>query len=1138
MTDRGVFDLLRRRRFLPLFVAQFLGAANDNLFKSAMAILIIYRIGDVGFARADVLTNIGTGLFMLPYFLFSVTAGEMADHFEKSHLMKLVKFAEIVIVALGGLGLYLGNVPILLGALFLLGAQATFFGPLKYSVLPEYLNKNELIGGNGLIEGGTFLAILIGTIVAGLLILTGHGITAVTALMLALAAGGFVAALCLPMAHAGDRAVRLRANLLAGTLDVLGTIRKRRDVFLSVLGISWFWAMGATFLTQFPAYAKDTLGADEHVVTLMLAMFSIGIGVGSVLCARLLKGEISARHVPFAALGMAAFSLDLFLASRNLYPAGALAGMMEFIAKPVAWRILFDLLMIAGFGGLYTVPLYAILQSRTEESERARAVAANNIMNAFFMVAAAIAAAIMIRAGFGTIHIFLTLGVLNAVVAFYICGLLPDEVLRGVVTSALRFAYRVEVRGLENLRSAGERVVVVANHVSFLDALLVAAFIPDRPVFAINTFMARKWWVRPFLGLVEAFPLDPTNPMSVRSLTRRVREGRVCVIFPEGRLTRTGALMKIYEGPGMVADRSDAAVVPLRIDGAQYTPFSKMKGKVRLRWFPKITMTILPPRRFDVPKTLVGRKRRQRAGVALYDVMSTMVFETGNRERTLFQAFLDARHIHGGEAAVVEDIERKPISYDRLTGLSLGLGRYLARQTKTGEFVGVMLPNTVATVTTFLALHAYGRVPALINYTTGASNVAAGCKAACVTKIVTSQRFVEQARLTGLVESLERDAEILWLEDIKGKISFLDKLHAMLRRPFAAAFHRRRRISPHSPAIVLFTSGSEGTPKGVALSHANILANCLQLGARIDFNAADTVFNALPLFHSFGLTGGLLLPIVSGVKTFLYPSPLHYRIVPEHVYDTNATIFFGTNTFLAGYARQANAYDFDSVRYIVAGAEKVEEKTRQVFAEKFGLRILEGYGITETAPVIACNTPMHYRAGTVGRFLPGVESRLEPIAGVTEGSQLFVKGPNVMLGYLRAERPGVLEPAPEGWHDTGDIVSIDEDGYIRIVGRAKRFAKIAGEMVSLARVEAETAALWPENQHAVIAIPDERKGEQLILVTSAPQATRDELLAAFRSRGLAELLVPRKIIAVQRLPLLGSGKVDYPAVMKMALGGS
>jgi acyl-[acyl-carrier-protein]-phospholipid O-acyltransferase/long-chain-fatty-acid--[acyl-carrier-protein] ligase len=321
----------------------------------------------------------------------------------------------------------------------------------------------------------------------------------------------------------------------------------------------------------------------------------------------------------------------------------------------------------------------------------------------------------------------------------------------------------------------------------------------------------------------------------------------------------------------------------------------------------------------------------------------------------------------------------------------------------------------------------------------------------------------------------------------------------------------------------------------VVLSHANILANCLQLAARIDFNAADTVFNALPLFHSFGLTGGLVLPLLSGVQTFLYPSPLHYRIVPELVYDTNATILFGTNTFLLGYARQANPYDFYSVRYVFAGAERVEEKTRSLFAEKFGLRILEGYGVTEMAPVIATNTPMHYRAGTVGRLLPSIEHRLDAVPGVTEGGRLFLRGPNVMLGYLRSERPGMIEPPADGWHDTGDIVAIDSDGFLRIAGRAKRFAKVAGEMVSLAQIEVETAALWPDHQHAAIAIPDERKGEQVILLTTAPDAVRDDLLGFFKSRGLAELLVPRRVVSCTRLPLLGTGKIDYVAVKDVAL---
>ncbi len=1131
----NTFELLGRRRFLPLFIAQFLGAANDNLFKNAIALLTIYVIGDTALGSAQFLTAIGPALFMLPFFLFSATAGELADRFEKSSLMKIVKSAEIAIAGLGGLGLYLKSVPVMLFAFFLLGMHSTFFGPLKYSVLPEYLAKNELIGGNALIEGGTFLAVLIGTIIAGVLILLPNGVPYVICLMLTCAASGFGASLFLPKAHPGNKTVAVRANPAAATLEILRAIAQPRDVYLSVLGISWLWAMGATFVTEFPAFAKDVLGADEHVVTLMLAMFSIGIGAGSLLCSRLLKGEISARYVPFAALGMALFSIDIFLASRQAHPPGALRDIGAFLADPGSWRILADLLLIAGCGGIYTVPLYAILQSRVPDSERARAIAGNNVVNAIFIVAASAVSAGLLVSGFTVSQIFLIIGIMNLGVAIYICGLLPRDVVRGVAAACLRLAYRVEVKGLENLKQAGGRTVIVANHISFLDAVLLAAFLPGDPFFAIDTYMARRWWVRPFLGLLEAFPLDPANPMSVRSLARKLREGGACVIFPEGRITRTGALMKVYEGPGLIANLADAAVVPVRIDGAQYTPFSRLKGKVRLRWFPKIALTVLPARRFAVPPSLVGRKRRQRVATALYDVLSTMLFETAHFERTLFDAFLDSRHIHGRDAAIIEDAERKPLGYGRLTTASLALGRALARRTRPGEYVGVLLPNAAATVVAFFALQAFGRIPAMLNFTTGAEGMIAACRSASVHTIVTSRRFIERARLEKTLEILAPHAEMLFLEDVKASLSLGDRFYGLAVAPFAARVYRRRGIAPSAPAVVLFTSGSEGTPKGVALSHANLLANCAQLAARIDFNAADTVFNALPLFHSFGLTAGLILPMLSGVKTFLYPSPLHYRIIPELAYEINATIFFGTNTFLAGYGRLAHPYDFSSVRYVFAGAEKVDDSTRDLFAEKFGLRILEGYGVTETAPVIACNTPMHFCAGTVGRFLPGIEWRLELVPGVAEGGRLLVRGPNVMLGYLRTERPGVIEPAPDGWHDTGDIVRVDEDGFVRIVGRVKRFAKIGGEMVSLARVEAEVAAVWPDRQHAVVALPDPRKGEQLIVVTTAPDATLDALLAHFRNRGLAELLVPKVILQVDRLPVLGSGKTDYPAVAKLAL---
>ena len=323
--------------------------------------------------------------------------------------------------------------------------------------------------------------------------------------------------------------------------------------------------------------------------------------------------------------------------------------------------------------------------------------------------------------------------------------------------------------------------------------------------------------------------------------------------------------------------------------------------------------------------------------------------------------------------------------------------------------------------------------------------------------------------------------------------------------------------APDDPAAILFTSGSEGVPKGVVLSHRNILANAAQGAARIDFGRTDKVFNVLPLFHSFGFTVGLVLPLVFGVGIYLYPSPLHYRLVPELVYGSNATILFGTDTFLAGYARTANAYDFRSLRYVLAGAEPVKESTRRVYMEKFGLRILEGYGVTEAAPALAINTPMFHKPGTVGRLLPGIEARLEPVPGLEGGQRLYVRGPNIMLGYLRADRPGVIEPPDGGWHDTGDIVAIDERNFVAIKGRSKRFAKIGGEMVSLAAVEALAAELWPDHVSAVTAIPDPRKGERLVLVTDSAEATRAAFQAHGKARGATELMIPAEVIHRRRV---------------------
>ena len=699
----------------------------------------------------------------------------------------------------------------------------------------------------------------------------------------------------------------------------------------------------------------------------------------------------------------------------------------------------------------------------------------------------------------------------------------------------LKVVYRTEVKGLENFEKAGKRVIIVANHLSFLDAMLIAVCLPEKLMFAVNSHVAERWYFKPFLTLVKAFPLDPTNPMATKAIINEIRKDQKCVIFPEGRITVTGSLMKVYEGPGMIADKAKAKILPIRIDGAQYTPFSRLKGKVRIRWFPKISLTLLEPRTFDIAEDIKGRHRRHLAGVKLYDLMSEMLFDSSGFEKTLFQSLIDQSAIHGRKHFIAEDANRKPIRYGQLITKSFVFGNKIAKETKPGEYVGVMLPNMVSSIAVFFALQAKGRVPAMLNFSTGKKSLISACKTAEISTVLTSREFIEAGNLADLVEAVKNQGvHVVYLEEIAESISVIDKLRGLISSYFPRFFCRLAKDQqPDDAAVILFTSGSEGTPKGVVLSHANIQANRYQLASRVDFGPTDIVFNALPIFHSFGLTGGTLLPLLSGIRTFFYPSPLHYRIVPELIYDTNASIMFGTDTFLSGYARFASPYDFYSIRYVFAGAEKLKEETRRLWSEKYGVRIFEGYGATETSPALSINTPMHNKPGTVGRMLPGIHYTLEDVPGIEDGGKLIVSGPNVMKAYLFSDDPGKLFPPENQRYDTGDIVSIDEEGFITIKGRAKRFAKIAGEMVSLTAVETYLCDLWPERNHAVANIPDPKKGEALILVTDNPDAKREEISVYAREHGIGELSVPKKIKIVDNVPLLGTGKTDYVSVQKM-----
>lgn len=708
--------------------------------------------------------------------------------------------------------------------------------------------------------------------------------------------------------------------------------------------------------------------------------------------------------------------------------------------------------------------------------------------------------------------------------------------LKKTLRSILKLLYRVEVIGLENYYLAGKRVLIVANHCSFLDPPLLSVFLPDDINFAINTHISQKWWIKPFLSLSKVFPIDPTHPMSLKNLIHHLQQDSKTVIFPEGRITLTGSLMKIYDGTGMVAEKSGAMILPIHISGTQYTPLSKLQGLMRLRWFPKITLHILPPTHIEARKELSGKNRRKYSGHVLADLMVDMQFMASKTQQTLFASLLDARDVHGGNHEVAEDLERIPLSYNALITRSLIIGNALKIMTETNENIGLLLPNSSKTLCVLLGLSIHQRVPAMLNYSTGSAGMIAACQIANVKTVLSSRRFIDLAHLENETDLLKEHVNIIYLEELAQQITTSDKLRGAWQSKTARSWYKNN-ADANAPAVILFTSGSEGTPKGVFLSHANILSNHQQVAARINFNPKDVVLNFLPMFHSFGFTIGTLLPVLNGMKTFFYPTPLHFSIIPEIAYETSATIMFGTNTFLSAYGKKAHPYDFYNLRYVVAGAEKLQENTRELWQDKFGIRILEGYGATETSPVVSVNTPMDYKAGSVGRILPHINYRLEPVDGIEEAGRLHVQGPSIMLGYLLSTSAGVLQPTEsiygKGWYDTGDIVHVDDDGFLSIRGRSKRFAKVGGEMVSLTVVEQLAMKAWDNANHAAISLPDIKKGEQIILITTQKQATVSELSKS--STGVTAINLPKKILFIDAIPVMTTGKTDYVALTNWAI---
>ncbi len=1133
---KKLFSLLATVRFMPVFVVQFMGAFSDNVFRSALLILITYTFSEEIGVDASILNMAAAGLFILPFFLFSAFGGTLADKYQKHHLVRLIKLFELVILVAAAYSFINEYVWMLFACLCLAGLQSAFFGPVKYGILPDLLNEKELMTGNALVGAGTFLAILMGTIVGGLLVLGEYGKLTISAVLICSAGIGLFASMYVPQCKCANADLSLSMNIFKQTYQVFRLGVKHWEVRRVIFAISWFWFLGYVIQSQLNPLAANVLQADEQVAVLLLVMFTVGIGAGSLLCGRIMAGEISARLIPYAGIAMSLLSMDLYLTLNALsgsYNTTQLSTVSEFLADHRHWRVMLDMLLLSVAAGFYIVPLYTLLQRRVKDELRARTIAANNISNALFMVMASILVIAVLTAGYQIQDLFWMLAIINLFVSVYIMKIIPQQTLKTLGRFLFRVLYRANIKGMQNYPKDDEPYVVVANHTSFLDGPLLMSFLPEMPVFAINKGVNEKWWAKIFTRYFDMYPLDPTQPMAVKGLVKMLRSGRKVVIFPEGRITSSGSLMKLYEGPAKIAELGHAKLLPVRIEGAQYTIFGRLKGLVKLKIFPKITITICSPVKITVTEDIKGENKKKVLRREMYDVMTGMMYQTTDTHGTLFRTLCESCRLHGAKHEILEDTERKPITLGRMLLGSIVLGNKLSGSVTKKDKIGIMLPNAIATGISFYALQSIGAIPAMLNFTTGKSGIKAAIELANIKSVITSRRFIRLAELEEIESAIQEKVKIIYLEDIKQSINLLDKLKGLwVTKTNIGILSNQNDM--HDPAVILFTSGSEGSPKGVLLSHKNLISNQAQVKSCLDFSSRDRFFNALPIFHSFGLGVGLVLPIASGIRTFLYPSPLHYKIVPELVYDTKSTVMFGTDTFLKGYAIHADPEDFQFARYVIAGAEKLKTATREMWMEKFGVRVFEGYGVTETSPALSINNYSYCKFGTVGRLLPGIKARLEPVAGISQGGRLWVQGDNIMLGYLRIEKPGILEPVTDQWHDTGDIVDIDEEGFITILGRAKRFAKIGGEMVSLTQVESWVSGLWPEFQHCICAIADERKGEKLVLITTYQQAQRKELQRYISQCGGAEIMVPRLIVKVMSLPVLGTGKLDYNAAQKLA----
>lgn len=1122
--------------FWSLFAVQFQGAFSDNVFKFLVVFLVTATCTE---AERDQYISVVLLLFSLPFILFAMTGGYLADRFPKHRVITGTKWLEVGIMALGTVGLWTTSLPLLLGVIFLMSVQSTFFGPSKYGSMPEILPESKLSWGNGIIGLGTFLAIISGGVVAGVLSdrlgsgqlwFAGPG-------LVALALAGVAASHYLPRLGAANPGKTFQVNFLAEAWTNLRKMKSDRVLILAVLGSSYFWLMGALFgEPTILVYSKDVLHLDDTNVSLLRACIALGIGVGSALAGILSGRKIEYGIVPLGAAGLA-----------------LTAGLMA-LPGIVFWQVAALLGLMGAAGGFYIVPLNAIVQHRPAAENKGSIIATGQWMNSLGTFAAAgVFWLLKTRLGLAPGTIFLIGSGATLVATILAVRLVPDSMLRLILWLLTHTIYRVRVKDREHLPEKGG-ALIVCNHVSLADACFLIASTDRHIRFIVHETIHNKWWVKPFSTMLNSIPIKsearPREMLkSLQSASEWIKAGHIVCIFAEGQITRTGQMLPFRRGMSRIMKSVDAPIVPVHLDNVWGSIFSFEKG----RFYTKIPRSIPYPVTVSYgapmpPTTPPSEIRRmvQELGAAAWD-------ERKARMQPLHSGFIRAARRHPFRMAMT-DANTPPVGFFASLMKAIFLARRLRPTWKDQEKVGILLPPSVAGALVNHAALLLGKVPVNLNYTLSEEGIASCIRQCEIQTVITAGKFLKKFPLSLPVEMVK-------LEEVAASPGLAEKLTSLALALLCPARWMSRALgASRSPgmddlATIIFSSGSTGEPKGVMLSHYNVMSNVTQISQVIAFQKDDRFLGILPFFHSFGFTGTLAASAIFGAGVAYHPNPTDARTIGELVQKHRVTFLLATPTFLQIYLRGCDPGQFGSVRFIMTGAEKLPDRLAIAFEEAFGIRPMEAYGCTECSPAVSLNAP-DFRAtgfrqagskrGTIGHPLPGVsvrivdpQTRVERAEG--EAGLMLIKGPNVMTGYLgRPEK--TAEVLKNGWYETGDIAAVDEDGFITITDRLSRFSKIGGEMVPHIKVEDHLHQLAESTPQtfAVTGVPDEKKGEKLIVLHTLPESGVESILDKLSASDLPNLWKPKRdqFVKVEAIPVLGTGKTDLRKVREVATEAS